>query len=261
MAVQHVPFYINTSRKCDLSHTEKNNFPVIFLPLSVVYVAQSDQAMRVQEGDFGGCHDRIPYAELLAFSDEQLIQEMHAGNTDAFAVIFKRYHRLVHLVALRVLRDAGEAEDLTQTVFLEIYRKLGQFDPARGTLKVWLLQHAQSRSVNRRNYLLVRQFHNQVELSAVEEERRLWSPRRRPVQETNHVTNEVLTALPEAQRQTIEMYFFEGLSLKEIAERRDETFSNVRHHYYRGLERLRFYLNKGIRHDGEDSPIVRTGEV
>ena len=193
-------------------------------------------------------------------SDEQLIREMLAGNTDAFAVVFKRYHRLVHLVALRVLRDAGEAEDLTQTVFLEVYRKLGQFDAARGTLKVWLLQHAHSRSINRRNYLLVRQFHNQVDLTAVEDERGLWSPIRPPVQETNQVTNEVLSALPEAQRQTIEMYFFQGLSLKEIAQRRDETFSNVRHHYYRGMERLRFYLEKGIRHEAENSSVVPSGE-
>ena len=217
--------------------------------------------MSVREIARGGSPDRISYAELLALSDEQLIREMLAGNTDAFAVVFKRYHRLVHLVALRILRDAGEAEDLTQTVFLEVYRKLGQFDAARGTLKVWLLQHAHSRSVNRRNYLLVRQFHNQVDLTAVEDERGLWSPIRPPVQETNQVTNEVLSALPEAQRQTIEMYFFQGLSLKEIAQRRDETFSNVRHHYYRGLERLRFYLEKGIRREAENSPVVPSGEV
>jgi RNA polymerase sigma-70 factor (ECF subfamily) len=217
--------------------------------------------MSVPEIPCGGSSERISYAELLALSDELLIRELLAGNTDAFAVVFKRYHRLVHLVALRVLRDAGEAEDLTQTVFLEVYRKLGQFDAARGTLKVWLLQHAHSRSINRRNYLLVRQFHSQVDLTAVEEERSLWSPTRPPVQETNQVTNEVLSALPEAQRQTIEMYFFQGLSLKEIAQRRDETFSNVRHHYYRGLERLRFYLEKGIRREAENSSVVPSGEV
>lgn len=217
--------------------------------------------MSVREIAYGKSSDRISYAELLALSDEQLIREMRAGNTDAFAVVFKRYHRLVHLVALRILRDAGEAEDLTQAVFLEVYRKLGQFDPARGTLKVWLLQHAHSRSINRRNYLLVRQFHNQAELAAVEDELGLWSPRRPPVQETNQVTNEVLSALPENQRQTIEMYFFQGLSLKEIAQRRDETFSNVRHHYYRGLERLRFYLEKGIRGEAENSSVIPAGEV
>ena len=66
------------------------------------------------------------------------MQELAAGNTDAFAVVFKRHHRLVHVTALQILRDAGEAEDLTQTVFLEVYRRLGQFDPARGIIKVWL---------------------------------------------------------------------------------------------------------------------------
>src|SRR5579862_702413 len=188
------------------------------------------------------------------------MEQMHAGNTDAFAVIFRRYHRLVHLVALRVLRDAGEAEDLTQSVFLEIYRKLGQFDPRRGTLKVWLLQHAQCRSINRRNFLLVRQFHNHVELSDEEQDRSLWSPSRAPAQETNQVTSEVLSALPDAQRETIRLYFFEGLSLKEIAERRAETFSNVRHHYYRGLGRLRFYLENGIPGEARNSS-VPSGEV
>ncbi len=62
--------------------------------------------------------DRIPYAELLKLADEALMQELQSGNTDAFAVVFKRYHRLVHVTALNILRDASEAEDLTQTVFL-----------------------------------------------------------------------------------------------------------------------------------------------
>ena len=255
------PFIINSARKVVLSHSNKNNFPVIFLPFRMKYVAQSHQSMSVREVVSGGWSERIPYAELLAFNDEQLIEEIRAGNTDAFAVVFKRYHRLVHLVALQVLRDAGEAEDLTQTVFLQIYRSLGQFDLAKGSLKGWLLLHAQRRSLNRRNYLLVRQFHNQAELTAVDEESGLWSPRQSPIQETNQVTNEVLSALPEAQRQTIEMYFFEGLSLKEIAERREETFSNVRHHYYRGLERLRFYLEKGIPREAADATVVRPGEA
>jgi len=205
--------------------------------------------------------ERIPYAELLAFSDEQLVTEMLAGNTDAFAVIFKRYYRLVNVVALRVLFDAGEAEDLTQTIFLEIYKKMGEFDASRGTFKVWVLQRTQSRSVNRFNYLLVRKFHRQVELAAVDEQAGVWSPRKPPSQETQQVTNEILSALPEAQRETIELHLFEGLSLKEIAQRRDETLSNVCHQYYRGLERLRSYWEKGIRRDPNDPSVVPTGEA
>ena len=195
---------------------------------------------------FGPPRDRVSYAELKDLCDERLVQEVQTGNTDAFAVIFKRYHRLVHVTALNVLRDASEAEDLTQTVFLEVYRRLGQFDPARGTLKVWLLQFAYSRSTHRRNYLFVRQFHNQVDLGQVEEKESHWSPTRLQPPERTRLTGEVLGVLPEPQRETIEMYFFEGLTLREIAQRRNENFANVRHHYYRGLERLRFYLESDV---------------
>lgn len=190
----------------------------------------------------GDCGEKMAYSDLLALSDERVMQEMQAGNADAFAVVFKRYHRLVHVTALRILHDAAEAEDITQTVFLEIYRNAGQFDSARGSLKVWLLQYAYSRSANRRNYLLVRHVYNHVDVTAVDEAESFWSPRRLQLQETSRLTNEALSSLPEAQRQIIELFFFEGLSFKEIAARKKETYSNVRHHYYRGIERLRSYL-------------------
>jgi hypothetical protein len=99
------------------------------------YGAQSGQAIRVQGGSFGNWRNRTPYAELVDLCDERLVEEIRAGNTDAFAVVFKRYHRLLHVTALNILRDAAEAEELTQTVFLEIYRRLGQFDPEGGHLK------------------------------------------------------------------------------------------------------------------------------
>lgn len=188
---------------------------------------------------------RMPYAQLLELSDESILVEISAGNIDAFAVLFKRYHRLVHVIALNILRDGSEAEDITQDVFLEIYRKLGQFDPSRGTVKVWLLQYAYSRSINRRNYLLVRQVHNRIGLEHVDEPESLWSSSRLPVQEAEQLANQALAELPEAQRKTIQMFFFEGLTFKEIALRRSETFSNVRHHYYRGLKRLRSFLQAG----------------
>jgi RNA polymerase sigma-70 factor (ECF subfamily) len=191
------------------------------------------------DGDCG----HVPYSELLELGDERLMQELQTGNTDAFAIVFKRYHRLVHATALHILRDAHEAEDLTQSVFLETYRRAGQFDARRGTLKVWLLQYAYSRSINRRNYLSVRHFYNHTEVDEVDEEASLWSPSRLQFPEASRLASEALSALPDAQKATIEMFFFEGLNFKEIANRRNESLSSVRHHYYRGLERLRSYLD------------------
>jgi RNA polymerase sigma-70 factor (ECF subfamily) len=208
---------------------------------------------------------RVLYADLLALSDESVVRELQAGNTDAFAVIFKRFHRLVHVTALRIVKDAPEAEDVTQSVFLEIYRKVGQFDPARGKLKVWLLQYAYSRSIDQRNYVLGRQAEGHRDVEQVQGNASLFSATRLPSQESARLMREVLGILPEAQRETIEMFFFEGLTLKEIAQRRKETFSNVRHHYYRGLERLRTHLEEGPKRgegqSDERNSVVRFGEV
>ncbi len=203
--------------------------------------------MRTSSGE---SQDRMCYADLAALDDEILMQQLQSGNTDAFAVIFKRYHRLVHVTALRILRDTAEAEDLTQSVFLEFYRNAGQFDSARGTLKVWLLQYAYSRSTNRQNYLLVRRLYNKTDVSAIDEAASFWSPARLQLQESSRLATEALESLPEAQRQTIEMFFFQGLDFQEIARRRNEKFSNVRHHYYRGLQSLRSYLDSNSRAEG-----------
>ena len=244
-----------------MSHLKNIIFPVIFLAFLWYRVCIPRKYMRVPASTYREDREPIPYAELLGLSDERVMGELQAGNTDALAVVFKRYQRLVHVTALHILRDAAEAEDLTQTVFLEVYRKAGQFDSARGTLKVWLLQYAYSRSLNRRHRLLVRQFYNQTDLEATEETQSLWSPTRLPLQETARLTSEVLATLPEAQRRTIEMFFFEGLTLKEIAQRRNETFSNVRHHYYRGLERLRSCLENGLRREDARQSVVPLGET
>jgi RNA polymerase sigma factor (sigma-70 family) len=93
------------------------------------------------------------------------------------------------------------------------------------------------------------------------EQEGLWSSNRLEPQERGQLTNEILAVLPEPQRQTIEMYFFEGLTLKEIAHKRNENFANVRHHFYRGLDRLRHYLETGIAREVTGPAGVPSGEA
>src|SRR5438270_10872558 len=96
---------------------------------------------------------------LQQLSDEEIMHAVQQGDGDAFAVLFDRYHRLVLVTALKIVRDVAEAEEVTQGVFLEVYRAARQFDPAKGSLKVWLLQFAYHRRINRRNYLVLRHFY------------------------------------------------------------------------------------------------------
>ena len=196
-----------------------------------------------------------------ALSDEQLMLEVQRGNGDAFAVLFDRYNRLVLTVALRIVHDAGEAQEVTQNVFFEFYRSARRFDPARGTLKVWLLQFAYHRSINRRNYLLLRQFYNRPDL----EEAMVWEASakttpRMPVQEIKQLVEEALGTLNEPQRQTIQRVVFEGLTLREVAEHTGESYSAVRNHYYRGLDHLRDCLTPRPA-TARSETILRLGEV
>jgi RNA polymerase sigma-70 factor (ECF subfamily) len=99
---------------------------------------------------------------LKGLDDKELMAQLQTGCNDALAILFDRYHRLVLSVALKIVRDPGEPEDVMQSVFLEIFRSVAQFDSAKGTTKVWILQYAYHRALNRRQHLNARNFYNQT---------------------------------------------------------------------------------------------------
>ncbi|HZQ92818.1 MAG TPA: sigma-70 family RNA polymerase sigma factor [Terriglobales bacterium] len=171
---------------------------------------------------------------------------LQAGHTSALAVLFDRYHRLIFNIALKFVRDVGEAEDVMQAVFLEIFQVAAQFDPERGTTRVWMLQYAYHRSITRRQQLAARKFYDSVELDEAKDA--LLQPGDVLVasQETRELVAKGLASLTAAQRRVLELAYFEGLSMREIADRTGESLPNVRHHYYRGLAKIRSVL----RHEG-----------
>jgi RNA polymerase sigma-70 factor, ECF subfamily len=185
----------------------------------------------------------LQYAELAPLSDEVLMAHLQAGHHDALAVLFDRYHRLVLTVALRILRDAGEAEDLMQSVFLEIFRCTAQYDAAKGTAKVWILQYAYHRSFNRRQYLNLRGIYQDTEeaLSAPKGPAAEHAGSLNGV-ESARLVQEALSRLNKIQRSILELVFYQGLTMREISQSRGESFDSVRHQYYRGLEKLRSIL-------------------
>jgi len=182
--------------------------------------------------------------ELQALPDDMLMAHLSSGHDNALAVLFDRYHRLVLKVALKILRDLGEAEDLLQNVFLEIFKAAGQFDPARGTTKVWILQYAYCRSMNRRQQLVSRKFYTTTDISEILEFPGLPTHGALASQETQCLVRESLKTLNNVQRRVLELAYFEGLSLREIANEIGESLGNVRHHYYRGLSKLREFITQ-----------------
>jgi RNA polymerase sigma-70 factor (ECF subfamily) len=178
-----------------------------------------------------------------ALSDERLIDLLRSEDAEALDVLFSRHSRLVYGIALRILKDPGEAEEVVQECFLYLFRKAGTFQPSRGSAKVWIVQVAYSRARDRKEHLSRHGFYLRTDLDADElgggpvgtsdPEREIGA---RLDFERLH---QAFLDLSDFQRRTVQLFYFQGLDLREISECLHEPLGNVRHHFYRGLERLR----------------------
>jgi len=176
-------------------------------------------------------------------SDEALIADVCLGGREALAILFRRYARLIRRVALRVLKDASEADDLLQDVFLLIHRLCRTFDGSKASAQFWILQLTFRRAISRRRYLTSRHFYTQVELD--EQSFELAESRcghsEDPVDSilAELDLQKMFGTLSEDQQKTLRLHFIEGYTLDEIANILGQSKGNVRHHSFRGLERLR----------------------
>jgi RNA polymerase sigma-70 factor (ECF subfamily) len=174
-------------------------------------------------------------------SDEALMTFLKDCDQDALAELFRRYSRLVFSMGFRILQDAGEAEEIVQDVFLYLYQRSGQFDQSKGTAKAWILQVTHSRSLDRKKFLQRRHFYVGTDVADFADTLAgAHDVERHVMAKWNLAQLQIaLRDLPEKNRRTLEMFFFEGMELKEIAKQLEESPENVRHYYYRGLQKLR----------------------
>jgi RNA polymerase sigma-70 factor, ECF subfamily len=179
--------------------------------------------------------------EVRPKSDEEVMVLIQARDSSALNLLFDRYSRLVFGVALRLLRDYGEAEEIVQESFFYVYEKAALFDQVKGSVKTWIVQIAYHRALDRRAYLARRGFYLGTDIGSLDDTLLGKSDLEREVgSELNRAHLErAFEDLPEMQRRTLEMFYFEGLELREISEKLSEPLGNVRHYFYRGLERLR----------------------
>ena len=185
---------------------------------------------------------QTPAVATADISDESLLRQIGIGDRDALTMLFERYARLTRSVAVRILKDTAEAEDLVQDLFVFIQRKCGIFDSSKSTARSWIVQMAYHRSIDRRRYLKSRQFYAQPIQSSNAQ------VVGKPTTESDYSAEAVLgrnglekivNALSVDQRETLRLHFFEGYTLLEISRKLGQPLGNVRHHYYRALDKLR----------------------
>ena len=186
-------------------------------------------------------------AKILEVADETILGRIHVGDREALAVLFRRYAHPIRNIGRRILRDRGEADDLVQEVFLYIHRKSVLFDSTKGSARSWIVQVAYTQAFLRRRHLKSHGFY----LSAIADKPPETEYRTFLGAEYDRTVEgvfgrigwrKVLETLTAEQRETLRLHFFEGYTFGEIAEKLGQSYANIRHHHYRGLEKLREQL-------------------
>jgi RNA polymerase sigma-70 factor (ECF subfamily) len=173
------------------------------------------------------------------------------GDSDALGVLFRRHARIVRGVAYKVLRDESEADDMVQDVFLLIRRLCNTFDSSKGPARFWILQMTYHRAISRRRYLDSRHFYTRRDLDDVGRRLEASSLSTERYEDTidgmfgKGTSQKMFEALSENQRETLRLFFFEGYTLDEIASMLGQSRVNIKHHYFRGLDKLRRQIFQG----------------
>ena len=169
-----------------------------------------------------------------------LISRIAQGDREAFSRFYDAFAGTAFGLIRRVLRDPGASEEVLQEVFWQVWRDASLYDPGRGSPQAWLLMRAKSRAIDRLRSVRRRErtFVNPVDESVA---RATATGPDRPgaMVEDRGLVEGALDRLPAAQRQVIELAFFEGLTQSEIASRLGEPLGTVKTRARLGLERLR----------------------
>ena len=189
-------------------------------------------------------------AQLLEnLSDEILMVRLQARDVEALGLLYRRYARLVYSVCFRILRDPIEAEDVVHEVFLSLYRKCKSFDPAKGAARSWIIQLAYSKCFDWRDYLKTRHGKGQGMDLPSESKTEASSLAQAPDPAYFVLWNASMVAafksLSKEQQVALELFYFKGYTFQEIADELGYSYGNVKHHVYRGVERLRQFVYDG----------------
>lgn len=170
-------------------------------------------------------------------ADVELVRAVAAGDRAGLAALYDRYAPLLLGLAVRIIRDRREAEDLLHDVFLEVWRSARDYDRTRGRVRTWLVVRMRSRALDVLKSARVSRRSGDPEVleRLVAEVEPGESPDRQRVRA-------VLTELTADQRQVLELAYFDGLSCSEIAAHVAIPIGTVKSRLAAGLGRLRQLL-------------------
>jgi len=173
-------------------------------------------------------------------ADHAALERMAHGDHEALAELYDRHGRLVFSLALRILRDQSDAEDIVQDVFSQAWRQAARYESSRGNPVAWLLNLTRSRAIDR-----LRGRRARPDTAAADPSSLDLPDLSQPVDEQivrSHQAAQIRAAVDELsvlQRVAIELAFYEGLTHVEIADRLELPLGTVKTRIRQGLLKLK----------------------
>lgn len=170
-------------------------------------------------------------------ADLALLERMRGGDEGALATLYDSWCDRVNSLAVHLLRDARDAEDIVEETFWQAWRSAARYDASRGTVGAWLLTITRSRALDR-----IRAKRRRPEDATLDDVPEAAAPGGSAADavvadETGRTVRAALEELPVEQRQAIELAYFNGLSQSEIAEKTGLPLGTVK-------TRMRLAMNK-----------------
>jgi RNA polymerase sigma-70 factor, ECF subfamily len=175
-----------------------------------------------------------------------LIERLQRRDPAALGDLYDRYGRLTYSLIVRIVRDVGVAEDLTQETFLHVWIGVGRFDAERGSVRPWLLTVARNRAIDYLRAAERRRSCDSRSLESIEDSKLLADLERRVATsgETGNLRG-ALAKLSNNQRRVIGLAYFEGYSQTEMAAKLGRPVGTVKTWVRSALNLLREALRPG----------------
>lgn len=180
--------------------------------------------------------------------DAALVERVADGDDSALGQLYDRFGQAVYSLCVRIVHDGATAEELTQEVFVRLWRSAASFEPARGRVSTWLLRIAHNLALNeiRRRQsrpVIAPDVEWETESASLADSSTEGDPALSAwMRERAETVRHALAQLPTPQRQAIELAYYGGLSQAEVAAALGDPLGTVKSRIRVGMQRLRELL-------------------
>lgn len=173
--------------------------------------------------------------------DDELLAAISKKNRDALSKLYDRHSSILYAMAVRILNDTNEAEDVLQETVMIIWEKAGTYHPNNGTPFAWIVTVLRNKALERlRSSQRRSQLAKKMELTKAEAVAP--PPLEVGFDEQRTRVHSALGELPQDQREAIELAFFDGKSQQEISQKLNQPLGTIKARIRRGLMKLRACL-------------------